>query len=116
MTELQKIARRLKHKEWLVYHMDINAQKITTFNVFNHSSYVKDLEELFRKQAKNMTTEEIDERIKRITMYYFWSKSECEVVICGWPYPTYADVNKKIDIYDQLKLHWSTYLAYVKEV
>lgn len=116
MTDLQRIARSIKNKKWLVYNMDINAKKIIKFNVFDHTGYVKDLQDLFRKQAKNMTSEEVDERIKRITMYYFWSKTECEVVICGWPYPSYADVNEKIDIYDQLSLHWDRFISYIKEV
>ena len=47
-------------------------------------------------------------------MYYFWARCEYEVVISGWP-PAHGDVDRKVDIYEQLMLNWYAFVDYVWE-
>lgn len=64
--------------KWNVYRFDINRQKIVTFNIFDHGSFLK-----YVKKAANKlkTKEEFSEQLKRELMYYFWSKAEHELII-----------------------------------
>lgn len=46
----------------------------------------------------------IEERLKRMCMYYFWSKCEYEVIVSAWPPREGSD--RKLDIYYQLEANW----------
>lgn len=46
----------------------------------------------------------LEERLKRMCMYYFWAKCEYEVIVSSWPYREGSD--RKIDIYAQLEANW----------
>ena len=64
--------------EWNVYCFNINAQKIETYNIFKHYSFL----EYVNKAAKNYKTkEEFVKQLKRELQYYFWAKCEWELVI-----------------------------------
>lgn len=64
--------------KWNVYHFDINAQKIETYNVFRHWMF----SEYAKKAAKKLKTkEEFAEQLRRELTYYFWSKCEWELII-----------------------------------
>ena len=117
---------------WNVYSHDINSREIKTFNVFKHSSFNKDVEELLKEK---LTYDEFSEKLNRITQYYFWSKAECEIVITSWVphidneeldrlnverenrrtyrYYVNLDVGEKIDYYNQLHLNWEQFVEYV---
>ena len=151
---------------WNVYHNDINNRKIELFNVFRHGGFIKSLsKELkqidkdrfvietlvaqnqeqhkpYKKLVMNFEND-VSERIRKICGYYFWSKSEYEIVITSWPpYINVEDIQKlqdeidkhnkqwntkqrqinitptiaeKIDIYDQLRLNWNAFLHYINE-
>lgn len=43
-------------------------------------------------------------------MYYFWSKTEWEVIVSPW---VGKGGDEKIDVYDQLKLNWDKFVDYV---
>lgn len=64
--------------EWIVYNFNINKQKIETYNIFKHWSFSD-----YTKKAANKlkTKEEFAEQLKRELMYYFWSRSEWELII-----------------------------------
>ena len=64
--------------EWNVFYYDINRNKITTYNIFNHRRFSKYIEETFEKCK---TKEEFAESLRIELMYYFWSKAEWELVI-----------------------------------
>jgi len=78
----------------------------------------KEIEEFF---LKNMWSDEfkkcksldelieysIEMRLKRLCMYYFWSKCEYEVIVSAWPPREGSD--RKIDIYTQLKENWDIF-------
>jgi hypothetical protein len=123
-----------KALEWNVFRHDINNKKIVKYNVFDHSSFLASVKKL------RMDKDTFSEQLRREAQYYFWSKSEHEVIITSWPayiskeeyeritkevtsiesrdrifrvvniVPTIGD---KIDIYEQLMLNWDYFVDYV---
>ena len=123
---------------WNVYRENANAKKIEVYNIFDHASFKRDIQEAY---ATSKTKDEFVERLRRSLMYYFWSKCEWEVIITDWPThvsveevermsaeiaryeadyghrPYSIGVNlkvaEKIDIYDQVRLNWEAFVNYV---
>lgn len=124
---------------WNVYRDNWNADKIEVFNVFKHSSFNKDIQELLKK--KDISREEFEESVKRSAQYYFWAKCEYEIILTSWPtrvtqeglkemeeesnefyerngkfplavHPNLA-VASKIDIYDQIMLNFKSFTEYL---
>ena len=124
--------------EWYVYRYDFNKREIVPFNVFRRADFKEDVEEI---DIKNISYKDFKNRLDRLTLYYFWSKCEYEVVITSWPpfitkeeaykmmnqfekdskrYGREAlvvnanlEVGEKIDIYKQLHLNWDAFCDYV---
>ena len=124
--------------EWYVYRYDFNKREIVPFNVFRRADFKEDVEEI---DIKNISYKDLKNRLDRLTLYYFWSKCEYEVVITSWPpFITKEDayemmnqfekdskryereplvinanleVGEKIDIYKQLHLNWDAFCGYV---
>ena len=94
--------------EWNVFYYDFNAKEIKVSNVFNHSRYRKDIEDLLHKCTD---MEEFSDKLRSVTMYYFWSKCEWETVIHPWVGNSKAA--KKIDVFWQLKNNWDRFVEYV---
>ena len=71
------MAKRESNKlSWLVTYHDCNADKIKYYDILKYrEDFVKKL------KKKCATKEEFAEKMRREMMYYFWSKSECEVII-----------------------------------
>ena len=123
---------------WNVYYESFNNNSIIKYNIFNHKSFAKDVNKLLKE---NTTKDEFAEQLKRSLRYYFWGKSEYEVVITSWPvyiyraeldrlnteyqeynnkwghYPYDIDivpnVGEKIDIYNQVMLNFDIFVDYV---
>ena len=58
-----------------------NMKKIIKLNIFRHASFCKYVD----KHAETcISKDEFIENIKKELMYYFWSKSEYEIVISPW--------------------------------
>ena len=153
--------------EWNVYKEDVNSKEIEIYNVFNHGGFIEGLNKMFKdikkeqsnylkvnnlqglltsreakKYSKHMEEFE-DGCLRKVCAYYFWSKSEYEIVLTSWP--PYMDVevidklkqevdehdsklswkqqrinvplevSMKIDIYEQLLLNWNAFKNYVFE-
>lgn len=64
--------------EWNVYYFNCNRQKIETFNIFDHYSFVEYVNK-WLKECK--TKEELAEHLKTELFYHFDSKCEYELVI-----------------------------------
>ena len=97
-------------KVWNVFYEDINAREISTFNVFNHGGFQKDLDKLTKK---HLNKEEFSKELKCICQYYFWFKTEYEVVISEWPPAcNRKPVEEKIDIFTQLQMNWDIFVDY----
>ena len=123
---------------WNVYREDFNRRTIVKYNIFDHRSFAQDVNKLLKE---DITKDEFAEQLKQSLMYYFWCKSEYEVVISSWPvyidkeeldrinieYEEYnnkwghypykinvsPDVGKKIDIYSQVMMNWEQFVEYV---
>lgn len=93
--------------EWNVYNFDYRTHKIDTFNIFTHGGFIEDYKKAIKKYK---TKSEFEEEIEHNVMYWFWSKSEYEVIISPW---ISRGDDVKIDVYDQLKLNWDTFVDYL---
>ena len=123
---------------WNVFIHNPNSREIEEYNVFNHGSFYAEV----KKLKKEINSEiEFSEELRRVVMYYFWSKYEWETVITTWPpyidmkelnrlneekdecwctherYPICLNVRletgDKIDVYRQLMLNWKAFVNYV---
>ena len=123
---------------WNVYREDFNHRAIVEYNIFDHSSFAQDVNKLLKA---DIPKDEFAEQLKRSLMYWFWCKSEHEVVISSWPvyidkeeldrinieYEEYnnkwghypykinvaPEVGEKIDIYSQVMMNWEQFVEYV---
>ena len=123
---------------WNVYREDFNHRAIVEYNIFDHSSFAQDVNKLLKA---DIPKDEFAEQLKRSLMYWFWCKSEHEVVISSWPvyidkeeldrinieheeynnkwgrYPykinVAPEVGEKIDIYSQVMMNWEQFVEYV---
>ena len=115
--------------ELYVYKYDINNNSIYTYNVFDHYRFE---EEVLETLHKDLTYDKFSKRLRSIAVYFFWCKTEHEIVITSFPpyinkkeakrigkedikYRTHVtlDCGKKIDIYSQLQLNWDRFVDYV---
>ena len=124
--------------EWYVYYYSHTSGEFKVFNVFRHGSYIAYVEKWLKA---DLTKEEFAEHLRRESMYYYWSKSEWEIIVTdttphisekelqrvlkeyyldrkvGENKPRYGHVNladcEKIDVYDQLSLNWDEFVDYV---
>lgn len=95
--------------EWNVFYHDVNKQEITKLNIFKHWKFAEDVEKNLKKIKDK---DEFAEKLRRDLLYYFWSKSEYEIIISPWcGGRDTKDV--KIDIYTQVMNNWDIFLDYV---
>ena len=99
----------VKDLKWYVYYHSINSQKIKTYNIFDHYGFVKDVEKYFKKYKNK---EEFVDKLKSSLMYFFWSKSEWEIIISPWCGGRNTK-EVKIDVYDQVMNNWEVFADYV---
>lgn len=123
---------------WNVYREDFNNSGIRKYNIFDHNGFAKDIKKLLKA---DVSKDEFANQLKRFLMYWFWCKSEHEVVITSWPvyidkeeldrinteYEEYnnkwghypykihiaPEVGKKINIYSQVMMNWEQFVNYV---
>ena len=98
---------------WNVYVENINRRQIEIYNIFDHISFLKDVKEDYL--AAKDSFEIFEKSVKRHVAYYFWSKTEREIVLSDWP-PSENFQDKKINIYDQVMLNWDIFIKYVWEM
>ena len=125
--------------KWYVYRENFNKKTIEKFNIIT-----KDFIDKFKQWKKDYVTKEsVAAQIESYLMYYYWSKSEYEIVLTSFPpyikceelhylikrrdkhfeewedYPNVLipqlTVEEKIDIYDQVMLNWDAFIDYVWE-
>ena len=96
---------------WNVFIEDVNTKDIVTYNIFDHCGFNKDCIEVLDKWF----THEIDNRdafkdiIRRLLLYYFWAKTEWQVIISEVP-PGLRKIEKKISVYDQMMLNFDIFI------
>lgn len=64
--------------EWFVYHYNINKHEIEAFNIFKHGSFAKYCNIHLNTMSDK---EQFANAIKDELRYYFWSKSEYELIV-----------------------------------
>lgn len=97
---------------WNVIREDINSGQIDIFNIFEHNGFMSDVQNHFRNCQ---TKAELAEKLRHSLKYYFWGKSQWEVIIrplCEGQAP----YEKKIDVYWQILNNWEIFLDYVWKV
>lgn len=95
---------------WYVYHQDANSGKIEKWDIFRHGRFTDDVNKLMRQSiSRSSFSEEID----CILSYYFWSKSEYEIILKNW---IGKDCEIKIDVYDQVMLNFDKFIDYLWEI
>lgn len=95
--------------EWNVFYHDMNAQKIRTINIFDHSRFNRDVSKHLKEcQDKN----EFAKKLQSELMYYFWAKAEYEIIISPWCGGRNTE-EIKVDIYTQVINNWNIFLDYV---
>lgn len=124
--------------KWNAYILDRNKQKIKSYNIFDHSRFMHDVESLIEEfgLAYNLGTskKQFAEKIKRILLYYYGYKVEWEIGITE-PFPTISnaeldrlnsetsfyryhprlEVDEKVDVYQQVMLNWEHFIDYLWE-
>ncbi|WP_288682339.1 hypothetical protein [uncultured Eubacterium sp.] len=93
--------------EWNVFFNDSNKNKIVKWNVFEHHKFSEEVKEI---KNRNISKEEFNKIMQRIVLYYFWSKSEYEIILSPW---VGRAENIKVDIYKQLHLNWDKFVDYI---
>lgn len=91
--------------EWYVYRHDSNRGTIYKYNVLQ--PYI--IEEIKNRIEEPTTFSNFKEIVEKEMRYYYWSKSEHEVIIkewCGNP------AELKVDIFNQLQLNWEAFVLH----
>lgn len=99
----------VKDLKWNVYYHSINSKEIKTFNIFEHGGFNHDVEK-YLKKYKNK--EEFADKLKSSLMYYFWCKSEWEIIISPWCGGRGTE-DIKVDVYEQVMSNWEIFVDYV---
>lgn len=92
---------------WNVWRHDHNKRKIISWNIFEHYNFYKDV---IRDLRDFDNKEEFARALNSNLLYYFWCKSEYEIILGPWN--GVAD-ERKIDIYQQIMLNKELFLDYV---
>ena len=103
--------------EWNVFVENFNAQRIETYNIFDHGGFFKECQQYLREAVvvkKQYDRNELAEKIRRSLQYYFWSKCEWEIILSAWP-PTDRVQPRKIDVYTQVMMNWDAFFTYILE-
>lgn len=99
-----------KIMKWYVFYYNINKKKVDTFNIFEHGSFIKYVQKAIEKYK---VKDEFAKQLRSELMYYFWSKAEWEIIISPWVGGDREKDSVKIDVYDQVMLHWDVFADYV---
>ena len=97
-----------KKLEWKVFTFDFNRDELEIFNVFDHGSFMEDLNKNFKKNKNDF-----DAFAKQLDVdlhYYFWSKAEWELIMS--PLISRKATETKIDVYDQISLNKDAFINY----
>lgn len=104
---------RVKHQpEWYVFVEDFNGKKIEKFNVFHSHRFIEGCKQAVKQYKKDYDIAKLEKEIHSWAVYSFWAKSEYEVVITSL---FRNEIQKKIDVFDQLELNWDAFFKYILE-
>ena len=93
---------------WNVYVEDINSKSIVPFNIFNHSGFLKFVENDFKKYSTDCVA--FGEQLKHDLQYYLQSRAEYEIIL----YDLHeTGIKLTVSAYDQVLLNWDVFVSYV---
>lgn len=94
--------------EWNVVYHNMNSRKIEVYNIFDHYSF---RQEVLKAMKECSAREEFEKAVNSSLMYYFWSKSEWEILI----YPWLSELKNgiKVDVCWQVKNNWQRFMDYL---
>lgn len=118
----------MKNLCWNVFYENPNSG-IETWDIFRHFSFSEEVKAALNEETDK---EKFEKRIHKSLMYYFWSKSEYEIIVAPWPcyisrveseiirqsdLPKYRQLvnverSEKFSIYDQVELNWNVFVDY----
>lgn len=100
---------------WYAFYMDFNSNKLKHTNVLGDRFLLELHKKVYKKEIYDYSS--LKEFTKRYLMYYFWSKSECEVGVCSLStlYTENYSNDKfyKIDIWYQLEPNLDRIVDYI---
>ena len=105
---------------WNVLISDTNTRRIEPYNVLSHRDLVDSMAKVVRRLSRDREHTEdekkmiFSEELRKYMMCYFWSKCEWEVLVSDWVRPDYVKA-EKIDVYDQVRIHWDHFVDYCWE-
>lgn len=94
--------------KWNVFYHNVNTQKIEAFDIFKHGRFNEDVQKNLKKFKDKS---EFAKALKSDLMYYFWCKSEYEIIISPWCGGRETK-DIKVDIYTQVMNNWDVFLDY----
>jgi len=94
---------------WNVVRHDFNQDRIVAYNIFQHENFKNETQ---NNLAECTSKEAFEHALKTSLRYYFWSKSEWEVLIAPWC-GTKVNAPVKVDAYWQVMMNWHAFLDYV---
>ena len=81
---------------WNVYYGDFNGKEIKVYNIFNHYGFYHDCVKAKKKYKDDK--EGFAKEVKGSLHYFFWSKSEWEVIMTHWPSGEYYEMRQDLTI------------------
>ena len=94
--------------EWNVYRVNLNRKEFEVFNIFDHCRFREDIQKALKQHECKA---DFAESARKDLMYYFWCKSEYELVLTPWIGSSRIK-DKKVDIYGQVMLNWDKFVDY----
>lgn len=95
--------------KWYVLKHNFNSRQVEPYNAL--SGWEDDIK-LSRKKGKFKTKQEFKDWLLREFRYYYWSKSECEIVVGGLHIKNENEL-QKIDIFYQLEPNIDIIVDYI---
>jgi len=95
--------------KWNVYIYNFNQNRIEKYNVFKHGSFMEYLKKACEEcKSKDMLAEKIKSELR----YYFWAKSQWEIIISPWVGKS-EPCDIKIDVFDQVMMNFDIFVDYI---
>lgn len=98
---------------WNVYLQNNAGTRFEAFNIFRHVSFRESVWQTIVKYRNSEDKEKFAKEIKSDLMYYFWCKSEYELVLKQW---VGRECEQKVDIFEQVYLNWDHFIDYLWRV
>lgn len=95
---------------WNVLYIEPNSKLVKKYNIFNDDFRDNLLKEV--KKGKITSYDTLWEYVDRWAHYYYWSKTECEMLV-GDLFSKSTDEMHKIDMYDQIEMNMTNIIDYL---